>query len=299
MVRQGSPRGARDAGRGWRSEGKSFGGRRIGWYDGSVMTRQQWTQLIIILLFVGFSVLSWAFRQLREYQQKQAARQAAERRRMEVLRTGRADQPPAGEFASTRPAPAIPPQAPLDPHAEAPRRLQEPAQRRRAELEAMARRAAGGSGGGAPKAGPRTATPVPVQRTPQARGERPGTNVEQQRRAAEQARRRAEKLEKQDRIEAKRKAEQAKVVERQRAEADARQTAAEQQTAASAAADALGTGETGRAGRPALAAAIGAARLGPGATPATAEQWRRAIVLMNVLGPPAALRSDDQERREF
>lgn len=261
------------------------------------MTRQQWTQLIIILLFVGFSVLSWAFRQLREYQQKQAARQAAERRRLEMLRTGRGEARADEQRVEARPLEA-PPRAP-DVHDDARRRLQELAQRRRAELEAMARRAAGGSGGGAPKAGPRPATPVPVQRTPQARGERPGTNVEQQRRAAEQARRRAEKLEKQDRIEAKRKAEQAKVVERQRAEADARQAAAEQQTAASAAADALGTGESGRSGRPALATAIGAARLGPGATPATAEQWRRAIVLMNVLGPPAALRPDDPDRREF
>lgn len=267
------------------------------------MTRQQWTQLIIILLFVGFSVLSWAFRQLREYQQKQAARQAAERRRLEMLRTGRGEARAEVQQVEAAPLEA-PPRAP-DLHDDARRRLQELAQRRRAELEAMARRAAGGAGGaggsgaGAPMAGPRPATPVPVQRTPQARGERPVTKAEQQRRAAEQARRRAEKQDKQDRIEAKRRAEQARVVERQRAEADARQTAAEQQTAASAAADALGTTDPGRTARPALAAAIGAARLGPGATPATAEQWRRAIVLMSVLGPPAALRGDDQDRREF
>lgn len=261
------------------------------------MTRQQWTQLIIILLFVGFSVLSWAFRQLREYQQKQAARQAAERRRLEMLRTGRGEAQ-----ADERPVAVAPPGAPPrspDLHDDARRRLQELAQRRRAELEEMARRAAGGSVAGAPMGGPRPATPVPVQRTPRAWGERPATKIEQERRAAEQARRRAEKQDKQDRSEARRRAEQARVVERQRAEADARQAAAEQQTAATAAADALGTSDPGRAGRPSLAMAIGAARLGPGSTPATVEQWRRAVVLMSVLGPPTALRGDDPDWREF
>ncbi|MFN0132429.1 MAG: hypothetical protein ACKVW3_07865 [Phycisphaerales bacterium] len=60
------------------------------------MTTQQTIKLILILAFVGFSVISWIVKQLQEQRKKKEIRDRIERRELEILRTGRdvADQPP-------------------------------------------------------------------------------------------------------------------------------------------------------------------------------------------------------------
>lgn len=61
------------------------------------MTRQQTIQLILVLAFVGFSVISWLVKQLQEQAKKKRIRDEIERRELELLRTGRdtaAAEPP-------------------------------------------------------------------------------------------------------------------------------------------------------------------------------------------------------------
>ncbi|HRJ49932.1 MAG TPA: hypothetical protein PKU91_05335, partial [Phycisphaerales bacterium] len=53
------------------------------------MNRQQVIQLIIFALFIGASGIGWILRRIGEQAQRRAAEQALERRRLELLRTGR------------------------------------------------------------------------------------------------------------------------------------------------------------------------------------------------------------------
>ncbi len=53
------------------------------------MSQQQIIQLIIIALVAGSSTLGWVFRKLKEHADKRAREQAGERRKLESLRTGR------------------------------------------------------------------------------------------------------------------------------------------------------------------------------------------------------------------
>ncbi|MBX3376110.1 MAG: hypothetical protein KF678_03805 [Phycisphaeraceae bacterium] len=48
-----------------------------------------WVHLVILIIFVGFSVISWVYRQLKEQAEKKKARDLLEERKREMLRTGR------------------------------------------------------------------------------------------------------------------------------------------------------------------------------------------------------------------
>ncbi|GMV26365.1 MAG: hypothetical protein AMXMBFR58_23960 [Phycisphaerae bacterium] len=97
------------------------------------MNRQQVIQLIIFAIFIGASGISWLLRRLAEEAQKRAARQAAEQRRLEAMRTGRDE----GAFEETPSAtPGRDERRPMRP-VEAPGSL---AEKRRQQLEELRRR---------------------------------------------------------------------------------------------------------------------------------------------------------------
>lgn len=89
------------------------------------MNNANYIQIIVLLLFVGFSVLSWVFRKLQEQAQVRRVQMERERRQMEMLRTGK-----PGE---NEPPPAAPTS-----DAE---RLRDLAARRQAQLQELRRRA--------------------------------------------------------------------------------------------------------------------------------------------------------------
>jgi len=82
------------------------------------------SQLVIILIFAGISTLSWVFGKLREQAELKRARDDARKRRDEELRTGRSEQEPSP--AAARPTAAQ-------------SRAQELAARRQAQLEQLRR----------------------------------------------------------------------------------------------------------------------------------------------------------------
>lgn len=64
------------------------------------------TQIIIFLIIVGFSLLSWVYRQMQEQKAKKTARDARLRREAEMLRTGRDPLAPDNPAQATAPQPA-------------------------------------------------------------------------------------------------------------------------------------------------------------------------------------------------
>lgn len=259
------------------------------------MSNQQWVHLIIIVIVASMSVIGWAVRRLKEYQAQQQMKVDQQRRREHALRTGRAEPDDPGSLAAGGPiAAGFPPSAGGGSiHDEARRRLQELAQKRKAELEAMARRAAAGQRPAAParqkQAPARPAGAPRPSPAPAGAGGRlsESTVADARRRAAMEARseqqhRQAAAEDAEARAEAKaRAARQAK----QREEASA-----EEKTAIGS----LAAIETParRAGLAGLGA-IGAGRSATGVP--SVEQWRRAIVMMEVLGPPPGLRGPGEE----
>lgn len=139
------------------------------------MNNQHWTQLVTVLALVGFSVLSWIFKKLQEQAQIKRARDAIEKRELEMLRTGR---DPSQEAA---PAPA---------RQETAVGIDEAAARREAQLRELRRRAAARSqpGGGAvfvpPRPGGHTGARGPILIIPGSTG----PTVPQPARAAQPAR---------------------------------------------------------------------------------------------------------------
>jgi hypothetical protein len=119
----------------------------------------QYLRLIIFLIVMGFSFLSWMFRKLQEQAAKKKAKEAIERRELEVLRTGR-------DVGMPRAA-ASPGTATQRARSEAERRIEE-LRRRRDEL--VRRRAAGTS---APTAAQTPPQATPASAPPRARPEPP------------------------------------------------------------------------------------------------------------------------------
>lgn len=117
-------------------------------------------KIIIIVLFLLFSSIAWITRKLQERAAIKRARDEAMRRRLEELRTGRV-QEPTPDASVFVPAGAGSP-GPMS-HQEATRRLQELAERRRLQLEELRRRAAGQRG---PVAPPTQSMPAPQQYQP-------------------------------------------------------------------------------------------------------------------------------------
>ncbi len=266
------------------------------------MGNQQWVHLVIILLVVSMSVLSWLYRQFKAYQSNQAGKVAAQRRREQVLRTGRADEPSV----------AVPPARGVSVHDDARKKLMELAARRKAQLEEMARRAAAGGGvGSAPR--PTAPLPAPVRRAPAAPSpKRPIARPAQQptppqpvRGVPSQRQRQAELEQARRRQELRARAEATRQrAERERAAREQAQTAAgttitttePNQPAegpgieASQISDAGVVGQPRSTARSQLAATIAGLKMGANTPRAAAEAWRRAIVMTEILGPSIAMR---------
>lgn len=108
---------------------------------------QNYLQLIIVLLIVGSSFITWVIRKLQEQRIKKAQRDAIERRRLELLRTGR---DPGEQSLEAPMGPGEPAATPSDPEAA---RRAELARRRREQIEMLRRRQAGQAGGRGGQAG--------------------------------------------------------------------------------------------------------------------------------------------------
>jgi hypothetical protein len=108
----------------------------------------QWINLIIFLVVVGGGAISWVFKKLNEQAQIKRAQSDRERRIEQELRTGRTDRP-TGVLVSADAAQPGPGAAPQAGHADARRRLQELAERRQRQLEELRRRQQASQRGGA------------------------------------------------------------------------------------------------------------------------------------------------------
>ncbi|MFN7020110.1 MAG: hypothetical protein ACK4WH_02120 [Phycisphaerales bacterium] len=246
----------------------------------------QYIKLAIILLFVSISVISFLYRKFKEQQAAQEARNEALRRREQLLRTGRLEVPDAEQTTVMVGLPNQVPPKPMTVHDEARRRLQELAAQRRRELEGMARRAVGG-GGPAPSAGqvlrpiPQPARPIQRSTAPPARTaptQRPRPQTAQ---ADDQSRRAAQKAAKAE--------ETRQRAARQRADQERAARAAEARAAIEAASSSKA------AAQQPIEAGAGALRgLAPigAAGSRRPEDWRRAIVFMELLAPPKSMRGD-------
>lgn len=124
-------------------------------------------QIIVFALMISISVISWLVKVVAQKREEAKVRAARKAREEELLRTGRAED---GRPTSQ---PLAPVAAPIPAsHDEARRRLQEIAQRRRAELEQMARQGGGSAATGtshAPQPVPQVVPAAPMSRTLQPR----------------------------------------------------------------------------------------------------------------------------------
>jgi hypothetical protein len=246
----------------------------------------QYLQLILIVLVLGFGAVSWIIKWLRQQSAIKQAQSQRQRRFEESLRTGRIEPEKSGH-----PAPGAPPITVS--HADARQRLQELAQRRQRQLEELRRRQQGGVGG-SPVIQSAPAAPPPAARPPQpvlvfgptgptlrpAPTARPGAQrpqpqpaptprparQPQSRQAAKQQRKRAA-------------AAQAAL------EAEAREAEAVHRLVRDSAAETAEARPGGPTGRRPSPLALGLPRAGAGP-----EEWRRAILMREILGTPVSLR---------
>lgn len=284
----------------------------------------QTIELILILMVVGSSAVSWIVKTLMKQAEKRRGQVEQERRRQEALRTGRnlgALESPAP--ASLGPQPGAPSPAAKTPEErlrdlmlERQRRIEE--LRRRAQAEAQARAGAQGQTGAPARAGAQVRTGVPGQTRPKPQGGPAGQGemviigpdglprrvrvpasggagvrsaqagatgqVRSGGNAAADEKRRVERI-------ARQKAEQETARVAARAREDAEQARLEQQTAASMAAEARQSLVI--PGGPTTARGEARDRAIPLAAVTTPGDLRRAIVLSEILSPPKALRGED------
>jgi hypothetical protein len=260
--------------------------------------------LYIFLLVLAASGLSWLFRQLNEAKERKRALQAEQRRKDEILRTGRDPSETAAN--------------PMQ-EADANQRLREIAARRQAQLrELRKKQQAGGEGSGEV-----TARPAPVAGGGSAGGgaggppvgrelwpggpvvvagprggagpaqipapDRPGTNVPRQDVRPKTPKRTAAEPVSMGPVVSTKPTPAAAVKRR----AEQRQAAAARQLAQQRAMqeDLSGPGTTSRS-MPARVAAVAPERAKPAWTPPrTTAEWRAALIAAEVLGPPVASRS--------
>lgn len=178
----------------------------------------QYIQVAVWVLLLSLSFLGWLLRVIAQKRAESKVIQERKRREEEMLRTGRGMNE-QGVDVQMAPSPAV--QSPTSTVAsadEAKRRLQELAQRRRAELQQMAERAQQGGGSAAP----------PVPSGGPAAGPRPGMSP------AEQARRRAAQQQKAAKARAAEQARQHRERAAQTAQAQAQRARVEQEREARA-----------------------------------------------------------------
>jgi hypothetical protein len=269
-------------------------------------------QLLVLLLVFAASAIGWVWRKYQEQREIQRIERDRERRRMEGYRTGKFDTdvaPTTFGVDTQQPKPTM--QAPGSPTIPAggtaaptaedvKRRLAELAERRRAELEALRKR--GQSGAPAPAA---PAAPAPT-RVPVQPAQQPVQPVAQPRpqprqqpqpvapsRPAQQRRTLSPQQAEAERR--KRAAAQARAEDEERRRREQERSDQEAHEAREAAFRRVAqAGETEAVpAKPAVATVGGAlAGLGPVDSAEQAAQWRRAILMMEVLSPPVSARED-------
>lgn len=235
-----------------------------------------YVQLIVLVLVFGFSALSWVFRKLGEQRAKKRAQDIIEQRKLEALRTGR-----SVEIVVVEDDKEI--------------RAREQAARRRAQIEELRRRQqermrAQGSRVSIPPAPP-TVPPVrtpptrplpPIIRVPGSSGptvpQRPARPREIRPVPVPRPQRAAP-------VQQERKRPQQSRPSRRVPEP----TPETPRVPASAAPSVAPVAAQDAAARPATPMLAGMER------PRTAAEWRRAIVLNELLSPPKAMRDPDQE----
>ena len=242
-----------------------------------------------IFIAILFSLLGTVFRKIQEKNAKKAAEVAKLRRQDDILRTGRDE---SGTFVDlSRPSPAAIPQ-PVDPR----QKLQELAERRRLELAQMMERAKQ-SGSPAPRparqAPPRNLLPVVGERTPAQMpasptlGGRGPSERDVRRQREQQANKKAANA---AAAAAKRKAQ-----EPMRSPVPEQTPATSRPTSADTAYDLPKDRQppTVTVSQKATASKVGAA-LARVAGGTSASEWRKAIVLSELLNRPVSLRRPDE-----
>lgn len=252
--------------------------------------------LIVVIIALSAGAIGAVLKKLAEQRAIRNQKLARERQRETMLRTGRLDEghqpaPQQAFEAQMAPPPPLPNIVPED---EARRRLQELAQRRRAELAEMARRAQAGT----PVPPPPPPTAIPNRQPPFAPPSRPQhtqppvlsqRSEEDLRRARNQAakqRAAQEKAARKAAAQAERQREQELRRRQQREREEAQREADEVPHMPRTMPGAVpGVAPTGQA-RPGTRTTLGAG---------SAEEWRRAFITAELLKPPLALREDDRQ----
>lgn len=289
----------------------------------------QTIELILILMVVGSSAVSWIVKTLMKQAEKRRVQVDQDRQRQEALRTGRnlgalespAPVSPGQRPSAPAPAAKTPEERLRDLMLERQRRIEE--LRRRAQAEAQARAGAQGQTGVPARAGAQVRTGVPGQARPRPQGGPPGQGemviigpdglprrvrvptaggagarpaqaghagpAGQVGQARSGGNAAADEKRRVERI-ARQKAEQEVARVAARAREDAEQARLEQQTAASLAAEARQSLVI--PGGPTTARGAARDRAIPLAAMTTPGDLRRAIVLSEILSPPKALRGE-------
>lgn len=264
--------------------------------------------LIVVIIALSAGAIGTILKKLAEQRAIRNQKLSRERQRESMLRTGRQDeahqQTAQRSFEAQTSSPALPNMVPED---EARRRLQELAQRRRAELAEMARRTQAGSPippppptpapqparqrptGHSPFAPPPAQPMHPRQSPPQVLTQRSEEDLRRARNQAAKQRAAQEKAARKAAAQAERQREQELRRRQQRDREETQREADEvphlpRRMPDEVVADAARTQArpTGAAGRTAL-----------GMT--TAEDWRRAFITAELLKPPLSMREDDRQ----
>lgn len=272
------------------------------------MSQQQIIQLIIFLLLVGSSGVGWVLRKLKEHADKRAREQAHERRKLEALRTGR-ELPDESALQGSMGGPSPVQMSPQSSQQSSPQ-ASEIAERRKRQLDELRRRQLARTqrndegGGGSVMLPPQPTTSRPTPRPMQ--GSIPGTSgttvpTQQQNRGGRQQRQR-------DRGSQRGPAPTVPQQQKQQQKAPQPQHEIPQRSDVPGRAAALQRGEdgaqSGSAGVNPANASIASvmaemdARRGQrkavvGGQPITPEDWRRAIVMNEILSTPMALRDPE------
>jgi hypothetical protein len=275
------------------------------------VSQQQIIQLIIIALVAGSSGLGWVLRKLKEHADKRAREQSMDRRKLESLRTGREmNEEPAAQAGMGGPAPV----------SQRSQQASEIADRRKRQLEelrkrqlARTQRSDEGGGGSVfvppapsgnrptPRAMPRsipgtsgTTVPIPQDRG----GKQAGQSGGRQQRQRDRGGQRGPAPVVQQQREAMRqepRAVQQRMDAPQRSDVPGRAAALKSGEEDS---QSIGTGINSASASIASVMAEMDARRGQkqamlGGKPITREDWRRAIVMNEILSTPVSLREPE------
>lgn len=259
-------------------------------------------KIAIFVLFILFSVLGSVMKKYAEDKKKKEIERKRLRQQDELMRTGRIEAPEKlpGTQLSTSPTPPImqPTMGGMSPGDEAKRRLQELAERRRRELAEMARQQGASrpasAGSPQPPMAPPTRQAQPPQRqqpqqpqrsTVHSRQATPEQQIRQKREAAarEKAARDSALRKKAEEQEARRERE---LAARERAEREAQRREADEVPHLGHAAAAPGQ---------AVASAVSRLDASPRPTPGSPADWRKAIIMAELLNRPIALRDADEK----